>query len=141
MRLSRELILSGMQPTGARFETDIAAGRVVFEGSGAVPKTCTAVDAFFAIELRHSRRPRRQCLSGTHLDAHFAGAALAEIRVDEGNVIRKTGRGLDFAAEQQRVLMGDEQLAIVGDGRPAAAVHQRVVTTDAARTAVIDDGL
>jgi len=38
---------------------------------------------------------------------------------------------LDFAAHQQRVLLGHQQLAIVGHGRPAAAVHQGIVHGDA----------
>jgi len=37
------------------------------------------------------------------------------------------GRSLHLAAQQQGVLVRDEELAIVGDGRPTAALHQRVM--------------
>ena len=35
------------------------------------------------------------------------------------------GRGLHFAPEQQRVLVGDQQLAVTRDRWPAHAAHQR----------------
>ncbi len=44
---------------------------------------------------------------------------------------------LDFAAHQQRVLLGHQQLSIVGHGRPAAAVHQGIVHGDAAPIALV----
>ncbi len=37
------------------------------------------------------------------------------------------GRGLHLAAEQQRVLMRHQQLAVIGNGRPAASLHERAV--------------
>jgi len=46
-----------------------------------------------------------------------------------------TGRGLDLAAEQQRVLMRHQQLAVVGNRRPAGFFHQRAVERTVPRLA------
>ena len=78
-------------------------------------------------------------LAGAHLDAQFGDAALAEIRIDEAHVVGVAGRRLHLAAHQQRVLVRHQQLAVVGNGRPPHAVHQRIVATDTARAAVFHD--
>ena len=102
-------------------------GRVVVEGLLAVPQAGAAEDAFLAIEQRDAARPRRERLAGAHLDAELGGAALAEIGIQECHVVGVSRRRLHLAAYQQRVLLGHQQLAVKGNGRPAAAVHQRIM--------------
>src|SRR5436305_1057884 len=111
-----------MQAPRSSLKDDVAAGGVVFEGGGAVPDARTAVDALVAIELRDASRSGCEGLAGTHFDAHLRGAALAKIGIDELDVVGESRRGLDFAAEQERVLVGHEQLAVVRDRGPAATV-------------------
>src|SRR5208282_3318948 len=43
------------------------------------------------------------------------------------DVIGVARRRLNFAAEQQSVLVGDEESAVIGNGRPADALHERIV--------------
>ena len=43
------------------------------------------------------------------------------------HVIREIGRRLDLAAHEQRVLVRNQELAVVLDSRPAGSFHQRVV--------------
>src|SRR3954454_20352907 len=97
-----------MQPARPRLKDDVAAGWVVFEGGGAVPDARPAVDALVTIELRDACRTRGESLAGTHFDAHLGGATLAEIGIDEVDVVGESRRGLDFAAQQERVLMRHE---------------------------------
>ncbi|MEZ4654058.1 MAG: hypothetical protein R3E12_10865 [Candidatus Eisenbacteria bacterium] len=37
------------------------------------------------------------------------------------------GRGLDLPPHQQRILMGDEELSVVRNRRPARPLHEHVV--------------
>ncbi len=97
------------------------------------------MDALFAVEDRNSGVARGDGLPGTHLDAHLADAALAEVRIDEPYVVGEAGGRLHFAAHEQGVLVRDQQLAIVRDGRPTDAVHQGVVAAHAASAAIFHD--
>ena len=47
--------------------------------------------------------------------------------VDKDHVIGVAGGGLHLAAHQQRVLVRDQQLAVEGNRRPAAGVHEHIV--------------
>src|SRR3954451_21929456 len=109
-----------MQSARPRVKDDVAAGGVVFQGGRAVPDARAAVDALVAIELRDAARSGSERLAGTHFDAQLRGAALAEIGIDEVDVVGESRRGLDFTAEQKRVLVRDEQFAVVRNGGPAA---------------------
>ena len=100
----------------------LAVGRV-----SAVPQTCAAVDAFFALEGGHAVGAERDGLAGAHGDAGFLLAGDAELVVEEDDVIGEAGHGLHFAAHQQRVLVRDEQTAVEGNLGPAARGQQRIV--------------
>ena len=84
------LVFGGVQSSGARAEDDVAfAGRL--RAAGAVPQTGAAMHAFFAIEERDAVAARGDRLARAHLDAHFGGAALAEIGVEEAHVVGESG--------------------------------------------------
>ena len=55
--------------------------------------------ALFAIEDGDAAGTGRDGLAGAHLDAHFGGAALAEIGIDEVHMIGKSGRRLHLSAD------------------------------------------
>jgi hypothetical protein len=61
------------------------------------------------------------------------------VRVEEHHVIGVTGWCLDFAANQKCVLLGQEQLTIVGNGLPTRRVHQCRVRGNAASPAILLD--
>ena len=80
--------------------------------------------------VRRTGWPSSPCgdgLAGTHGDAGFFGAGDAEGGVAEDDVIGEAGHGLHFAAQQQGVLLGDEQAAVEGNLGPAAGGEQGVV--------------
>ena len=52
-------------------------------------------------------------------------------------MVRVAGRRLHLPAEQQRVLLRHQQLAVVGNRRPAAPLHQRRVRRLALRRALL----
>src|SRR5208282_869715 len=120
-----------MQSTRARAELDQAALGVGGMGGGAVPNARAAVDAFLPVKCRGSVSTRCDRLAAANLDANFYAAFLAEFRVQKYDVIRISGRSLHLSADQQSVLVRDEQFAIVRDRGPTRAVHERVVDTDA----------
>jgi len=66
-------------------------------------------------------------LSGAHGDAGFLDAGNAELLFEEDDVISESGHCLDFAAHEQRVLLGNEQATVEGNIRPAAGVEHGVV--------------
>ena len=63
------------------------------------------VDAFLAVKSRHASFARRDGLAGAQFDADAGAAALAQLGVEENDVVGIAGRRLDFAAEQQSVLV------------------------------------
>ena len=85
------------------------------------------MDALLALEGGQSIGAERDGLAGAHGHASFVFALGANGEVAEVDVIGESGRGLDFAAHQQRVLVGHEQAAVEGDLRPAAGAEQGVV--------------
>ena len=125
------LILRRVQAARSGAEGDGHALRVFRRGGGAVPQACAAVNAFIAVEIRHAVFAGCDGLAGTHFDAQFRAAALALVRKNKRDVIGVAGRRLHLAAEQERVLMRDEQLAVVGNRRPAGAFHERGVRGNA----------
>ena len=128
-----------MQPARSRAKDDVPPRRVVFELRGAVPQAGPAVDALFAVEDRDAAGAGRDGLAGAGFDAQLGLAALAEMGVLEPHVVGESRRGLHLAADQQRVLVRDQQLAIVGNGRPAATLHEGAVAGNASRAAARDN--
>ena len=57
---------------------------------------------------------------------------------EEDDVVGVAGWGLNLAAHQQDILMRHQQRAIVRNGRPATAIHQRVVQRRAFRSTLCD---
>jgi len=66
-------------------------------------------------------------------------ASFAEIGVDEAHAVGETGGRLHFAADQQRVLLRDQQLPIVGNLPPAGTFYQRAGATDTACASIFQD--
>ena len=96
-----------------------------------------AVDAFLPVKPGYATvLTWCQCLARTNFDAQLVVAALAQVRIGEHDVVRVSGRRLHLAAQQQRILVGDEQLPIVLHRRPATAVHDGVVQSHAFRLAL-----
>src|SRR5579872_6387641 len=87
------------------------------------------MDAFFAIEYRGvtAIRVRLDGLARTDIDARLRHAEVATLLVDEADMVAEPGRPLNFAADQQCILVRNQQLPVVGNRRPAAAVHQDIV--------------
>ena len=78
--------------------------------------------AFFAVKGRNTCGSGGNRLAAAQLDADLRAALFAQLRIKKDDVIRVARGGLDFPAEEQRVLVGDEQLAVVRDGWPAATL-------------------
>lgn len=114
-----------MEAAGAGAEVYVAV--LAVGGLGAVPKACAAVDAFFSFEFGDAVVAGGDGLAGAHGDAGFLGAGDAEVGVAEGDVVSESGEGLDFAAEEEGILLGDEEAAVEGNFRPAAGGEQGVV--------------
>ena len=74
-----------------------------------------------------------------HIDPGFAGTALAEIRVEESDVVRIPRGRLHLTAHQQRILLRHQQLSVVRNGRPPHPIDQGIVATEAARAALVHD--
>lgn len=126
-------ILRRVQAARAGAEGHGHALRIFRRGRGAVPQARAAVNAFLAVKIRHAVFAGRDGLAGTHLDAQLRAAALALVRENKRDVVGVAGRRLHLAAEQERVLVRDEQLAVVGNGRSAGAFHERGVRGNPAR--------
>src|ERR1035438_3949127 len=122
-------ILVRVQAAGAGAERDIVA----------VPQTRAAVYALLAVEQRHAVRTARDRLSRADLDAQLRRAPPAKSRVGKADVIAVSGRRLHFSADQQRVLMRHQQLAVEGNRRPTAVIHQRVMAGDSLDAALRND--
>ena len=102
---------------GAEFYVGVDAVR----GLAAVPETCAAVGAFFALEGGRAVFAEGDGLAGAHGDARLLIAADAEADVAEDDVIGEAGHGLNLAAKEQCVLMGDEQAAVEAESRASRA--------------------
>ena len=63
------------------------------------------MDTIFAIKAGDAICARGNRLSRAELDAQFGAAAFAEVGKGEGDVISRTRRRLDFATEQEGVLL------------------------------------
>ena len=57
------------------------------------------------------------------------------------DVIGEPGRRLHLAADQQRVLVGDQELPVVRNSGPSAAFHEGVMARDAAHAAFVHNAL
>ena len=95
------------------------------------------MDAFLAVKGGQAVFARRDGLAGTDFDAQFGAALLALIGKNKRDMIGVTLRGLHFPAHEQGVLMRDEQLAVVRNGRPAGAFHEGGMRGNAAGVTVI----
>ena len=122
-----------MEAAGASYEGYVAV--FAFGGLGAVPEASAAVNAFFALEGWQAVGALGDGLSGAQGYTGFLSAGLADGSVSEEYMIRKTGHGLDFAADEERVLLGDEEAAVEGNLRPATDGEQGIV-----QGAVFGDG-
>ena|SRR5215831_11097348 len=91
------------------------AGAEIERALPAIPKTGATVDALFAVEGRDGSVAAGDGLAGAHLRAEFVGTAGAEGGIGEADVVFEAGRGLNFAAHQKGVLVGNEELTILGD--------------------------
>src|ERR1019366_265680 len=98
----------------------------------AIPDAGTAIDAFLAIERGCVVLAAGNGLARAHLDAEHRTALAAGFEVAEDYVIGVAGGRLHFAAHEKRVLMRDEQRAVMDDFRPPGAGHQLVVKGDTA---------
>ena len=128
-----------MQAARAGAEGHGHALRIFRRGGRAVPQAGAAVDAFLAVEIRHAVFAGRDGLAGTGFDAELGAAAPAFVRKNKRDMIGVTGRRLDFPAQQQGVLMRDEQLAVAGNRRPARAFQERGMRGYAPRVTIIAD--
>jgi hypothetical protein len=99
------------------------------------------VNAFLAIEGWRSAFTACDRLPRTHIYAGLRPTFFAEAGSDKDDVIGETSRCLDLPSHQQHVLVGDEQLAVALDLRPAASVHQRIVKRDVVGFGCVRDGL
>ena len=71
--------------------------------------------ALLTVERRHGALAARDCLAGAHLGAEFFRAGFADSGVSEADVVVEPGGCLNFAAHEEGVLVGYQELAIVGD--------------------------
>ena len=85
------------------------------------------MDAFFALKGGRAVFSQRDGLAGTHGDAGLLFAGDAKLRIAEGDVIGESGHGLDLAADEERVLLRDQQAAVEGNLRPAARREQGIM--------------
>ena len=85
------------------------------------------MNALVTIKRWHSVGAGENGLTAAKLDANTRAALLAQFGIEKDDVIRVTGRGLNLSAEEKCILVRYEELAIVWDSRPAAALHQRIV--------------
>ena len=85
------------------------------------------MNALFAFKGRYAVVAQRDGLAGAHGDAGLLHAGNAEPRVAEDDVVGKAGHGLHLAADQQSVLLRDQQAAIEGNLRPAAHREQGIM--------------
>ena len=84
--------------------------------------------ALFAVKLRHAFVfGRGDGLRRAQLDAYFFRANLAQGFVAENHVVRVARGRLHLAAHEKRVLVRHQKLSVMGNGRPAAFFHQRVM--------------
>src|ERR1017187_9305171 len=116
-----------MQPAGAGTEGDVHPLGVLGDGLRAIPVTGATVDTFLPVERRHAVYAGSNGLAGAKLDTDLGAAALAQFGVEENNMVAIARRRLDFATEEQRVLMRHQQLAVIGYRRPAAPLHESAV--------------
>lgn len=70
-----------MQAAGGGTEFEDAALWVFGMRRGAIPDTGAAVDAFLAVEDRHTIRAGRDGLAAADLDADLRAAGLTKVRV------------------------------------------------------------
>src|SRR5208337_1616837 len=114
-----------MQSTGAGAEIDIS--RLSLCADAAIPQACAAVNALLAIERGHTVFTASNRLAGTHLYAKFGFAFAAQFAANENHVIGVARWRLHASAEQQGVLVRDQELSVKRNLWPAAAVHDPVV--------------
>ena len=100
------------------------------------------MDAFLAVEEGDfAVRVGRDGLCGTGFGAGLGGADFAEVRVEKLHVVRVSVRGLHFPAQEQRVLLGDKNLAVEFNFGPPGAFHEGVVQMQPLGLAFLADTL
>jgi len=90
-------------------------------------RPCAAVNALLALEGGRAVLAQRDRLPRAHRDAGLLVARNAKARIAEDDMIGESGHRLHLAADQQRVLLRDQQAAVEGNLRPAACGEQGVV--------------
>ena len=80
------------------------------------------MDAFLTLEGWNPIGARSDRLAAAQFNADSCPAILAQLRVAKNHVIGVTRRRLHFPAEQQCILVGDQQLTVERDGWPTAPV-------------------
>ena len=108
-----------MQSARSRAESQVALR--------AIPQARAAMHALLAVEGRHPGGAGSNRLARADLHTRLGRATPAHFRVQEMHMIRQAGHRLHLTAKQQRVLMAHQQLAVIRNGRPPAAIHQSVV--------------
>lgn len=114
-----------MQAAGGGTEFKDGAPGVFGVRRGTIPNASAAVNAFLAVKDREAIRTGCDRLAATDFDANLRAAAFTKVRIKEHDMVGVTGRGLYLAAHQQRVLMRDEQFAVVGNRRLAPTGSSR----------------
>src|SRR6266702_1387810 len=99
------------------------------------------MNTLFAIEQRHSGFTLRNGLPRAHRNTGSFLALFTQLRIAENNMIRKAWGRLHFSAHQQRVLMRNQQLAVVFNLWPAAGIHDCVMQWPPARCGRASCGL
>src|ERR1035437_3495027 len=123
----RPLVLRRMQTAGAGAEGDVHALGVLGDGLRAIPVAGATVDTFLPVERRHTAHAGSNGLAGAKLDTDLGATALAQFGIEKDDMVGIAGGRLDFATEEQRVLMRHQQLAVIGYCRPAAPLHESAV--------------
>ena len=117
-----------METAGTSAKIDVGKISSLFARVGAIPEASRAVNTFLAIKERDSTvGVGRNGLAGTHFNTNLGTTLLAFSGIHENDMIRVTVRGLDLAAQKQRVLMGNEKLAVILDLRPPGSIHQGIM--------------
>src|SRR6185369_15167926 len=86
-----------------------------------------AVNALLAVECRSPAIALGYSLSRTNLNTGFRTAEPADFWLQEDHVVRIARRSLNLPTNQKRILVGDEQLSVEGDCRPATRIHKCVM--------------
>src|SRR4051812_26525421 len=103
-----------MQPARPGAELEVHLVRAVHP-LRAAPQAGAAVHALVSVEARDAALARADRLRRADLEADPARARTAELRAQEAHVVGVAGGCLDLAADEERVLLRDEELPVEGD--------------------------